>query len=268
MSETNEEKKPVESTQAAPEGKVTATYSSVENDTKKKKPVTMYVLAFVIVAITLLIVLFLLEKEGRSSTGIFDNYFAAQENSAVVATVNGNEIRNSDLTTSIEQFTQAAVAQGVDVSNPEIKNEIRAQSLDVLINTQLLKEEALEQGITVTQEEATERLELIESEIGGADVLNERMETLGLDREKLESDIRDEILIQTLLDQVFVDAEITISEEEIQAVYDSAGGADAGLPALEEVRTEVESQIRSSKEQAAIDEFLSELKEEADIVIL
>lgn len=267
MSETNNEKKSVDSSETIPEAKVTATYSAVE-ETKKPKSIAKYVVAFVIVAMTLLVVLFLLEKEGRSSTGIFDGYFAAQEAATVVATVNGNEIRNSDLTTSIEQFNQAAIAQGVDVSNPEIKDEIKSQALDVLINTQLLRAEAIARGITVTEEEAAERLVLIESEIGGAEVLNERMEALGLNREKLESDIRDEILIQALLDQVFADADISISEEEVQSVYEAAGGADAGLPELEEVREQVESQIRSGKEQAAIDEFLSGLKEDADVVIL
>ena len=268
MSEMNNQQKPVETTDPQTEGKVTATYSAVTEDEKKKKPVALYVLAFVIVAVTALIVLFMLEKEGRSSTGLFDNYFAAQEASTVVAVVDGNEIKNNDLNTSMEQFSQAAIAQGVDVSNPDIKAEIRSQSLDVLINTELLKAEATERGITVTEEEAVERLELIESEIGGEDVLEERMTTLGLDREKLESDIRDEILIQTLLDQVFAEAEIEITEEEVQAVYEAAGGEGAELPALEEVREQVEAQIRSSKEQAAIDAFLEGLKADADIVIL
>lgn len=99
-------------------------------------------------------------------------------------------------------------------------------------------------------------------------MLNERMETLGLNREKLESDIRDEILIQSLLDQVFAAADLSISEEEVQSVYEAAGGQEAGLPELAEVREQVESQIRSSKEQAAIDEFLIELKEDAEVVIL
>jgi FKBP-type peptidyl-prolyl cis-trans isomerase (trigger factor) len=224
--------------------------------------------AFVIVAITLLIVVFLLEKEGRSSTGIFDSYFAAQEARIVVARVNGNEIRNSDLTTSIEQFNQAAVAQGVDISNPDIKSEIKSQALEVLVNTQLLKAEAIKRGIEVTPEQAAERLATIETEIGGADVLTERMEALGLNRERLQSDIRDEIMIQSLLDQVFAEAQITITDEEVQSVYEAAGGAAAGLPELAEVRPEVEAQIKSSKEQAAIDAFLSSLRGGANVEIL
>ncbi len=264
----NENQTP-QTTPEVSEGKVTATYAAVKEEAPaKKRPVMFYVGAVVIVLIILAGVLFVLEKEGRSSTGLFDSYFAAQEAATVVAIVNGTEIINQDLNTSIQQFNQAAIAQGVDISNPSIKADIRQQSLDVLVNTTLLREEAGERGITVTEEAAAERLAVIETEIGGPDVLAERMEVLGLDREKLESDIRDEILIQALLEQVFTEAEIAISEEEVQDMYDAAGGAEAGLPPLEEVRPQVEAQIKSSKEQEAIDAFLSELKVDAQIEIL
>lgn len=226
-----------------------------------------YVAAIVIVLMILAGVLYEMEKQGRTSIGIFDSMILSQEANKVVATVNGTDITNSELNTSIQQFSQAAAAQGVDLTDPNALGEIRTQSLDVLINTQLLKQAAVEQGIEVTDEVVEARLVEIETQIGGPEVLAERMATLQIDADKLQRDIYDELLIQGLLEQLFAEAVIEVTDEEVAAVYESAGGLEAGLPALEEVRPQVEEQIRSTKEQEIIDGYLTELKTSAEIEI-
>jgi len=244
---------------------VKAAYVPVESPGQKKSKMWMYIAAIGIVAFTLLVVFFLLEKEGRSSTGVFDSYFAAQENKAVVAVVNGEDITAGDLNTSIQQFSQAAVAQGIDIENPAVRADVRNQALEVLVNTVLLKQAAQEQGIEVSDQQAAERLDTIKSEIGGEEVLLARISELGLTYADLEEDIKEEILVQTLLDSVFAEAGIEVTEEELQAVYDAAGGSEAGLPPLEDVREQIEAQVRGSKEQEVIDEYLSTLKTDAEV---
>ncbi|MCD5381433.1 MAG: SurA N-terminal domain-containing protein [Candidatus Pacebacteria bacterium] len=236
--------------------------------TVNKTAIKNYVVAVLVVSVTIFVALYLMEKEGRSKTNIFESVLAAQEARSVIAVVNGEKIVNSDLTTSIEQFSQAAAAQGVDISSPDALAEIRIQALDVLINTKLLKQEASDKGLSVTEEEATERLAAIETEIGGADVLAERMGSLGITVEQLKIDIRDELVIQQLLDVVFAEAEISVSEDDILEIYNNAGGEEAGLPPLKEVREQIEVQAKTNKEQAVIDEYLNDLKEGADIELL
>jgi len=243
------------------------THAAAAPAAQAKSKTGMYIAAIVIVVATLLIVLFMLEKEGRSSTGVFDSFFSSQESNATVAVVNGEEVTGKELNTSIQQFNQAALAQGVDTTNPDVVADIRSQALDVLVNTTLLKQAAQEQGVEVSEEATTERLETIESEIGGAEVLQSRIDELGLTRAELREDIQEEILIQTLLDGIFSEADVSVTEEEIQEVYDAAGGVEAGLPPLEEVREQIEAQVRGTKEQVVIDEYLNELKAEADIEI-
>jgi|AntRauTorcE11897_2_1112592.scaffolds.fasta_scaffold00551_14 FKBP-type peptidyl-prolyl cis-trans isomerase (trigger factor) len=260
---------------AAEPAKVEAGYTPVEQQaTKQKSKTGLYVAAVVIVVVTLLIVLFMLEKEGRSSTGLFDSYLAGQENGAagqddstVVAVVNGEDITGADLNTSIQQFNQAAVAQGADTSSPEVAADIRSQALDVLVNTALLRQAAREQGIEASSDAVDERLVTIQADIGGEEALLARISELGLTYEELEADIAEEVIIQTLLDGLFVEAEIAVTEEEIQSVYDAAGGTEAGLPPLEEVRDQVVAQVRSSKEQEIIDAYLSTLEGDAEVVI-
>lgn len=233
---------------------------------KKKCSRVKWVVASVLLVIIIITgVLYLLEKEGRSSTSFFSTIIEKQEAKKVVAIVNSEEVTNAELKTSIEQFTQMAGSQGVDTTSPEVQTEIREQALQVLINTTLLKQEAAAQNISVTDEEVEARLATLREQIGGEEVLAERMQSLGIDNDRLQKDVKDELTIQKLLDGVFEKANITVSEEEITSVYEGAGGEAAGNPALEEVRPQVEAQIIASKEQAAIDEYLSTLKEKAVI---
>lgn len=235
--------------------------------TPKKNNIKNYAVSIVVVAIIILGALYMMEKEGRSTTNIFESVLSAQEAKVVVAVVNGDEIINSELDTSIQQFGQAAQAQGVDITNPDAITEIRTQALDVLVNTRLLKQAAAEQGISVTDEEVTERLSVIESEIGGVEVLAARMEDLGISTEQLQKDVKDELIIQQLLDTVFAESDISVGEEELMTVYEEAGGADAGLPDFEEVKPQIEAQVKASKEQVVIDEYLNSLKSDSEIDI-
>tara|TARA_B100002051_G_C16737999_1_gene642460 strand:- start:2349 stop:3143 length:795 start_codon:yes stop_codon:yes gene_type:complete len=234
----------------------------------KKSNIKLYVGTFLIVGVIFFGVLYLLEKEGRSSTSIFSSVIEAQEAKKVVAVVNGEEIINADLQTSVDQFSQMAAAQGVDITNPSAQAEIRSQSLEVLINTELLLQEADNRQIEIAQSELDARLDDIVEQMGGQDALDTRMVELGIDAETLRVDIEEELLIQELLDQVFVEASIEVTEEEILEVYDTAGGEEGGLPALEEVREQVQAQIITSKEQSAIDAFIVDLKEGSDIEII
>ncbi|MCA9354461.1 MAG: SurA N-terminal domain-containing protein [Candidatus Kaiserbacteria bacterium] len=253
-----------ETTQTTAEttGEAVATTASTE----KKSPVGI-IAAILIVAVIILGVLYKLEKEGRSSTNIFASIIESQQANSVVATVNGEEIINSDLELSVRQFSQAATAQGVDTSSEEAQSEIRGQALDVLVNTELLKQAAEEQGISISDEEVTERLNTITEELGGTEVLEERMEELGIDPDRLQSDIKDELTIQALLDSILSEQEIVVTPEEVNEVYVNAGGEEAGLPALEEVQPQIEAQLQATKEQSVIEAFVSELRENAEIEI-
>jgi hypothetical protein len=265
MSE-NEKEQVVESTESVAEE--TPVEEKTTASPEKKSLVRVYALAILIVLIVLAGVLFKLEKEDRSSTNLFGTLIEYQANNVVVARVNGADIINSELDNSIEQFSQLAIAQGVDMSGEEAQIEVRTQALDVLVNTTLLKQEAKERGLSIEDADVASRIQEITNELGGEEVLNERMEVLGIDATKLQSDVKEELLIRGLLDLVFAESDISVTEEEVVAVYESAGGADAGLPALEEVREQVEAQIISSKEQVVIDSLLENLKEESEVEIL
>ncbi len=261
----------VETIEVSPENVEEVIVDKVETTTEKvvtkskfcNKKIGIYAGAFLIVLLIIGGVLFVMEKQGRSSTHLFTKII----DSFAVAVVNGEKITNGDLKTSVTQFSQMAAAQGVDINADEAKEQINSQALDVLINTELLRQKAAEKGITVSSEEVSERIETIKVDVGGEEVLNGRLTELGISKEKLQQDVNDEILIQRLLDGIFAEKSIEISEEEISKMYNDALAVDEKLPPLENVRADIEKSIKTSKEQVIIDELLIELKDGAQIEI-
>jgi hypothetical protein len=259
------EKKQEDQTDEKVESKPETVSQKSSADKVGGKKILLYIGAVVVVALIILGALYLLEKEGRSPTNLFGSILSAQSGREVVATVNGEKIINSELQNIIKQFEVSASMGGADTTDPDTQAEMRSQALEMLINTTLLKQAASEKGIEVTDEQVDERLKQITEEIGGQEVLNERMSEIGINEDRLRSDIRDEILIDKLFDDVFAQKQTSVSEEEIKEFYDQTGGEEAGLPPLEEVADQIEMEINSAREQGYVQEYLLELKEQATI---
>lgn len=258
---------PAEDSKAAPAAKATAMAWAH----KAKRFLMAYkytIVAVVLVLIGLLGFTYMLEQEGRIHTGMFDAVHRLVAAHKAVATVNNQKITQKDLDVSVSQLQMGATAQGVDTSDPKMQEQIRTQALDMLVNTELLKQEAAARGINITAEDVDARLESLKTEIGGEDVLNERMEQFGVDQKTLRRDIQNELTIQALLDQVFAEKGITVSDEEIAEFYEQAGGEKGGLPKLEEVKDQIEAQIKSTKEQETVSSYLEELKAKATIEMM
>jgi hypothetical protein len=74
-------------------------------------------------------------------------------------------------------------------------------------------------------------------------------------------------LIQQLVDQVFENNEITVTDEEATTLYEEAGGEAAGLPPFSQVEPQIRDQIIATKEQELINNLIEELRAEATIEI-
>ena len=224
--------------------------------------------AVVLVIVALVGLLYIMEEQGRINTGIFDKVQTVFSGHRAVAKVNDGKITNKELETSISQIAAGAAAQGMDTTDPELLAQIRSQAIDMLINTELLMQEAEIRGVTITDADVSERINTLTEEVGGEDVLAERMAQFGIDNKTLRNDVRNELTIQALLDEVFKEQQTEISDEEVQEFYDGAGGEAAGLPAIEEVAEQIKEQIRSTREQEQVTTLIEELRGKATIEIL
>jgi hypothetical protein len=212
--------------------------------------------------------IFILEKDGRISTGLFSTVIGKMEASTPVAKVNDVVITKGEFNVSLAQLTQMTAAQGADVKNESVMTELRKQAIDTLVNAELLRQTAIEAGKSVTDEQVETRFTEISDGLGGAEALASRMAEFGVTEESLRRDIENEFLIQALFDEKVDTDSIEVTEEEVVALYAQAGGAEAGLPPMTEIRDQIEAQIRFNKEQVLVNEYITNLKSSANVEVM
>lgn len=250
---------------AAMEGTATPTAGAAV----KSKSNKYTIITVVIVILALLVVLFQLERQDRVGTNVFGGLIASLEANAPVAIVNGEDIKATDLESGIEQLSQAAIQQGFDATDPEVQGEIRSQAVDMIINTTLLEQEAVRNNIDIDDAAIDARIAELAESAGSEEALLARLAEFEIDEAQLRTDVSDELTIRALLDTVFIETGITVTEEEIVQVYNNAVAAngDQPLPPLTEVAAQIEQQLKQTKEQEAIEAYVQELRASADIVI-
>jgi hypothetical protein len=234
-----------------------------------KNPRRRYFMAAAVVIVLgiFLAIFYNMEESGKLNTGVFDSIKQFKSNNETVAVVNGEKISGQDLNISMQQMAAGAKLQGIDVEDPKVQKDIKAQSVEVLVNTELLLQEAKIRGINVTDEDVQKRHSALIEEVGGEETLNERMNEFGITNKTLMRDIKHELTIKQLLDQVFAEEKVEISEADVLAMYESLGGEEAGLPPLAEIKTQLEAQITASKEQEVISNLVELLRTNAEIEV-
>lgn len=186
-----------------------------------------------------------------------------------VARVNGNEVSSEEYAAAVNELSQAAGAQGLDLADVVVQNQIKEQALAVLINTELLLQEASRAGITTSDEAVSTELATLATQMGGEEALASALTAYGLTQEQLRKNITTQLTIEAYLSEAVDTESIVVTEEEVQALYNQAAAAGGeGLPALADIRTEVEAQIRGTKEQQLVQTFVDALRENAEVEVL
>lgn len=264
----NTEATPVATDNSAEEEGATFASTIASIKAKWNKRYTYTVVAIVAAALVVAALLFVMERQGRVETGLFGPIHRLVDTNTAVAKVNDGTVSKYDLDVSMTQLAAGFTAQGADAESEEVKSEIQTQAMDMLVNTELLKQEASAQGIEITDEDVATRLEKLKTDVGGEDALKQRMAEFNVSEKILHRDIKNELTIQALLETVFKEKKVEVTEEEIVAFYKEAGGEKAGLPELEAVRPQIEQQLRSTKEQEVVIAYIEELRAKAEIEIL
>ncbi|MFW6237778.1 MAG: SurA N-terminal domain-containing protein, partial [Halanaerobiales bacterium] len=213
------------------------------------------------------------------SMGIGSYYFMGNSGSSAgnvsvdkenIARVNNTEISrqryNSVLQNQANQMSQMSRSQIIPT---------RYNVLNSLIERELIMQEAERLGITaeVTDEEVEES---IDNYLDRFDLTREELEEQATGeefsmsdlREDFRKDVRNQKQLQNTLEQVQEDVEV--SEEEIKNEYEAQHqntGDDEESPEFEEVRKDIEEQLLQEKKNEQVEEWISELKEEAEIEI-
>lgn len=208
-----------------------------------------------------------------------------QEENKVVATVNGEEITSQQLAQQanvnqiLQQVSQmdqqlAQILASSEAGNTVLE-ELQKAKLDGLIDNVLLEQAAEESDITLSQEEKDEIYEQQKSSILEQNQMDEEqflsaLEQQGFENEeeyKEEFSNNPQIKINKLIEQEVV-SNIEISEEDLKEAYEQnkdaieQSGQDASY---EEIKPQLEQMLKQQQQSQAIQEYLEELREDAEI---
>lgn len=184
------------------------------------------------------------------------------DNGGAVATVNGEEISRDKYERRVSQQTQGQQEPS------ELDQQVRDQILSSLIAEELVLQAVEQAGASPSEEEVESQISQARSQFPDDASFASALEAQGFTESSFRSFVVDQVAIQNYLaSQVDVDS-ITVTDQEIQSFYDQSFSGSEDAPALDEVRTQIESQIRTQKQQQLVSEFIDSLRQQAEIEIL
>ncbi|MDQ0206209.1 SurA N-terminal domain-containing protein [Alkalicoccobacillus murimartini] len=189
----------------------------------------------------------------------------------VVATINGIDVSKDAFIEQYEQTKQQSqmmMGGEVDSESTEVDDALKDQSVDMLVNTELLNQASNEEGIEVSEEDANQQLDQIKAmyQIQSDEDLEEILGQQDMTIDEFKEEIR-----ESMKPQKYIEEKANIEEptdEEIEAKYEElteAMGDEA--PPLDDTREEIIEQIKIDQANEAAPGIIDELEEQGDIEI-
>lgn len=167
------------------------------------------------------------------------------KNSLIAATVNGKTIWRYTLVKQLEKY------YGENILNTTIEQE-------------LIKDEAKNKKVEVTQEELGAKIKEIEDSMAGSgQTLDEALKESGMTRKDLEENYELNLLIEKMLSE-----RIQVTDEEVEKyIEDNSESFPEGTD-MESIKTIIVEQLKQQKMSTEYQSFITEIKEKADIKIV
>src|SRR5918994_509368 len=192
----------------------------------------------------------------------------------VVAEVNGEEVTKEEFTPIYEAaFQQAAMQAQMSGEAPD-EEALKKQTVDDLVDTELLVQEADARGLSVSDEDIDAELSDLaqQNQMGSAEELLAAVEKQGITEEQARSQVETQVLVEQLVTDEDGSAEPT--EKELRAMYAQAkqqqaqaGQAGQKIPPFAEVRDQIEEQARSQQVGEVAQALVDGLRKDADITV-
>lgn len=239
-----------------PAAPIVATTPETDDAAASKRPL----LAFIAGLLTAFIAwqLYSVIMDNRTTDDSFPN---------PIATIDGTPVDQKLFEQNVNQSLDAAALQGLDTTDPIVRETVAEQALEVIINTRLLVGAAEAAGYTVTDEEVTSRIEELEAQFGSSEALDEELNRLGLDRASLLVDVREQLVVDAFLTEDVVAEETPVTDTDIEELHGQLASTNPNFPPLDEVRDALEAQLIQQNQQVTIEAYLETLRSERDIKI-
>lgn len=185
-----------------------------------------------------------------------------------VAVVNGQRITRSEYDMRYKQLAASVVAQGGSATTTEMQSAIKQQAIDNLVSETLLLQAANKEGIKADEKTINDQLTQSVKQFPDDAAYKKALVDQGFTEATYKASLTRNNIIQQYL-KVHVDvSSATATDSEVKALYDQVAATNKTIPPLDQVRTEVENQIVSQKQQVLVNNFIERLKASSTVEIL
>lgn len=178
-----------------------------------------------------------------------------------MVSVNGNEIKGDHYNSVYTRVKTMLYNYGQDVSDLDV---IKEQTITLLIDEELIRQDAADKGIEVTEEKAQTELEAIKEETG-EEQYNNMLEQFQMNDEEFREQLINDLTTVQYMDEQF---DIEVTDEEIKAYYDKLKEQNEKIGELSEVEDRIESALYSQKQSEQLQVKVEELRKDAEVETL
>jgi len=194
----------------------------------------------------------------------------------VVAEVNGEEVTKDEFVSTYEaQFQQASMQAQMGGGEPPDEEKLKKQTADGLVDTELLRQEAEDRGISVSDKQVDQKLTELakQNQLGSAKAFLQALEKQGTSEEQAREQVETQVLVEGLVADEAGDVEP--SEQELRKLYQQVkqqqaqSGQKGGqkVPPFAKVKPQLEEQALAQKQGQIAQKLVDGLREDADITV-
>ena len=191
-----------------------------------------------------------------------------------MAEVNGEEVTKDEFVPIYSATFQQAAAQAQMGGQAPDEDALKKQTVDDLVDTELLAQEAESRGISVSDEDIDAELETLaeQNQMGSAEELLEAVEKQGMTEDQARAQVETQVMVEQLVDDE--DGPIEPTEKELRALYAQAkkqqaqsGQQGQEIPPFAQVRDQIEEQATAEQVGKVAQSLVDDLRKDADITI-
>lgn len=180
------------------------------------------------------------------------------DNDSVVLSINGSEVKGDKYNNIYKQYKTMLHMYGQDTSDSE---KIKAETIAILTEQELIRQAAVNSGLEVTDEEAQVEVDNI-LEANGEDAMTTMLEEYELTEDEFLDQLKVDLLTIKYIESEF---EVEVTDEEIEEQYNLLKEENEELGELEEYEEVIRQNLMQQKQGEMLEARISELKEEAKI---
>ncbi|GAB3045976.1 SurA N-terminal domain-containing protein [Virgibacillus ainsalahensis] len=180
------------------------------------------------------------------------------EEDASVVNVNGKEVKGDKYNPIYMQVKTTMQQSGQDISNLD---QIKEQTVNLLIEQELILQDAEKVGIEVSEEEVQTELDSIKEQSG--EQLTTVLDQLQITEDQFKSQLNDDLITTEYMEQ---ELEVEVTDKEVEEFYNQLkeqSGEEVGE--MEELEEQIRQQIKMNKTQEKLMTKVEELQEQAEV---